>query len=95
MFTEDINFEVLDFTNNKYKNLKPELNFSAKNIAEAESWQKLLKSKLIDLIGGLPKNREKLNSEVLKIEDFGTYTRETILFDSAEKMKVFAFWSFP
>ena len=91
MFTEDINFEVLDFTNNKYENLKPELNFSAKNIEEAKSWQKLLKSKLIDLIGGLPKNREKLNSEVLKIEDFGTYTRETILFDSAEKMKVFAF----
>ena len=23
MFTEDINFEVLDFTNNKYENLKP------------------------------------------------------------------------
>ena len=36
MFTEDINFEVLDFTNNKYENLKPELNFSAKNIEEAK-----------------------------------------------------------
>ena len=74
---------------NKYENLKPQMSFSAKNIQEAASWQKLLKSKLIDLIGGISKNREKLNSRVVKIEDFETYTRETILFDSAEKMKVF------
>ena len=95
MFSENINFEVLDYTNNKYENLKPQMSFSAKNIQEAASWQKLLKSKLIDLIGGISKNREKLNSRVVKIEDFETYTRETILFDSAEKMKVFGFLLLP
>ena len=75
MFTEDINFEVLDFTNNQYKNLKPELNFSAKNIAEAESWQKLLKSKLrtilssdLELItkeGPFETIKERLNSTTI------------------------------
>ena len=95
MFSENINFEVLDYTNNKYENLKPQLSFSAKNIEEAVSWQKLLKSKLIDLIGGISNNREKLNSSVVKIEDFETYTRETILFDSDEKMKVFGFLLLP
>ena len=95
MSRENTDFEVLDYTNNKYENLKPQMSFSAKNIQQAQSWQKLLRSKLIDLIGGLPEKRKKLNSKVIKIEDFGTYSRETILFYSGEKMKVFGFLLFP
>ena len=95
MSRENTDFEVLDYTNNKYENLKHQMSFSAKNIQQAQSWQKLLRSKLIDLIGGLPEKRKKLNSKVIKIEDFGTYSRETILFYSGEKMKVFGFLLFP
>ncbi|MQG19237.1 MAG: acetylxylan esterase [SAR202 cluster bacterium] len=95
MFSEDINLEVLNYTNAKYQNLKPSLTFSAQTIPQAESWQKIMRSQLIELIGDLPKYRGELNSKVIKIEDFGTYTRETILFDSAENMKVFAFLLVP
>ena len=61
MSRENTDFEVLDYTNNKYENLKPQMSFSAKNIQQAQSWQKLLRSKLIDLIGGLPEKRKKLS----------------------------------
>ena len=58
------------------------LRFQARNRAEAEAWQKTLRARLTELLGGFPTARSPLRPAVLETRTFPTYRREKIVFDS-------------
>lgn len=74
--------DTLTFSHQLYDNTPRELAFKAKSLSEAVEWQGILREKLIELMGGFPETKCKLQPETLEINEFDGYNRETILFDS-------------
>lgn len=75
------------WTQKRYQSAPLKLTFRAKTRAEAEAWQRELRLKLIDLLGGFPE-RVSLRPETLEIKEYSEYRREQMLFWSREGVAV-------
>jgi dienelactone hydrolase len=71
------------------------LKFSAKTKAQAVAWQKRLATKLTELIGGFPAARTPLRPATIETKEFGTYTREKVVFESRPGVTVLAYLLIP
>ena len=67
------------------------LRFSASSKSQAEAWQKQLRAKISELLGGMPEQRSPLRPITLETREFPTYHREQLIFDSREGMSVLAY----
>ena len=56
--------------------------FRAENRKQAEAWQKRLRGKLTDLLGGFPAAKSPLNARIVSVKEFPTYRRERFVFTS-------------
>lgn len=88
-------FDTLAFTHDIYAKNKPESAFDAENLREAQAWQIKLRRKLIQLLGGFPKERCELKAEIVGIADFPAYTRQTVSFQSRKNLSVFGYFLLP
>ena len=84
-----------EFCLSEYDALKPGLSFSAKTPAAAKQWQRQARRKLIERMGGFPATRAPLNAEIIETRDFGTYTREKILFDTRHNLTALGYLLIP
>lgn len=75
------------WTQQRYRSAPLTLTFRATTRAEAEAWQRELRLKLIDLLGGFPE-RVALRAETLAVKECAGYRREQILFWSREGVAV-------
>ena len=71
------------------------LRFEARTRGQAEKWQKRLRAKLIDLIGGFPSQRTPLRPVKVETRDFHGFRREKIVFDSRPGVSVLAYVLIP
>jgi dienelactone hydrolase len=71
------------------------LQFSARNSKEAVDWQRKLRTKLTELLGGFPAARVPLNPVTLETREYGGYRREKVVFDSREGASVLAYFLIP
>jgi dienelactone hydrolase len=92
---EDRRFDPVVYTRDLYTAAPRQLRFRANSRADAEEWQKALRSKLTELIGGFPAQRQPLRPIVLETRTFSGYTREKIVFDSAPGVSVLAYVLLP
>jgi len=83
------------FCLSEYDALKPALSFSASSPARARQWQAIARRKLIDRLGGFPSARVPLNAEMLETRDFGSYTREQIVFDTRHNLTALGYLLVP
>ena len=67
------------------------MTFRAKTRKEAEAWQKRLKSKVVELIGGFPADRPAIRAQSLETREFPTYRREKFIFESRPGVTVLAY----
>jgi dienelactone hydrolase len=67
------------------------LAFSARTRQGAEAWQRQLRERLIDLLGGFPAQRAPLRPVTLETRTFPGYTREKVVFDSRTGVSVLAY----
>lgn len=67
------------------------LRFQATTRAEAEAWQKTLRVKLTELLGGFPSRRAPLDPTVLETREFTRYRREKVVFNSRPGVSVLAY----
>jgi hypothetical protein len=58
------------------------LAFRARNRAEAEAWQRKLRAKIIELLGGFPVERSPLRPQTHEVRQFPGYRREKFVFES-------------
>ena len=74
-------FDTVSWTHKRYQQMPLKLTFQASNVRQAEVWQKSLRAKVTELIGGFP-NRTPLNAQTLEVRDFPTYRREKFILES-------------
>jgi hypothetical protein len=87
-------FDSLAWTRKRYEEMPRRLGFRARNRREAQAWQRQLRAKLTELLGGFPP-RTPLRAEVLEKKEFPAYTRESVIFESRPGLGVFGYFLIP
>jgi dienelactone hydrolase len=75
-------FDPVHWTLESYKSAPLKLTFAATTKSEAEAWQRDLRIKLAELLGGFPHERTPLASQTIETRDFPAYRREKFIFTS-------------
>lgn len=92
---EDRRFDPVAYSRDLYEAAPRRLRFQARTRTEGEAWQKSLRSKLTELIGGFPARRGALRPITLETRTFPGYRREKIVFDSQPGVSVLAYLLLP
>lgn len=75
-------FDPVLYTKKLYESAPLRFTFRAENRDQAEAWQKQLRAKLTELVGGFPAAGTALHSETLETRELPTYRREKFIFES-------------
>jgi hypothetical protein len=92
---EDRRFDPVAYTLALYAAAPRQLRFQARSRDEAERWQTSLRSKLTELLGGFPADRQPLRAVTLDTRRFPDYDREKIVFDSRPGVSVLGYLLLP
>lgn len=92
---DDRRFDPVAYARDLYAAAPRQLRFRAQTRSEGEAWQKALRSKLTELIGGFPARRAPLRPVILETRSFAGYRREKIVFDSQPGVSVLAYLLLP
>ncbi|MBI5086652.1 MAG: acetylxylan esterase [Acidobacteria bacterium] len=88
------NYDVVAWGRQRWEQAPRKMRFQAKTAKQARSWQKKLRAKMVELVGGFPA-RTPLKARILETREFAGYTRETIVFESRPGLEVFAYLLLP
>jgi dienelactone hydrolase len=91
----DRRFDPVAYTRDRYSAAPRRLRFAARSRPDAEAWQKALRAKLSELIGGFPPAPAPLRPSALETRAFSGYRREKIVFDSRPGVSVLAYLLLP
>ena len=92
---DDRRFDPVAYIRGLYTAAPRQLRFQAQTRTQAEAWQQSLKAKVIELVGGFPREHAPLRPAVLETRTFPGYTREKIVFDSRPGVTVLAYVLLP
>ena len=92
---EDRQFDPVVFAHGLYASMRRRLGFQATTRADAEAWQKALRARLLELIGGFPEQRAPLRPKVLETRTYPAYRRDKVIFDSRPGSTVLAYVLIP
>jgi len=84
-------FDPVLFTRYLYQQAALRLTFNSENRRQAEAWQKRLRAKLSELLGGFPPTRGSLKPQTLEVREFPKYRREKLIFQSRVGVGVLAY----
>ncbi|MCC7499813.1 MAG: acetylxylan esterase [Bryobacterales bacterium] len=84
-------FDPIAWTRSRYPQAPLRMTFRAVDRRQAELWQKRLRLKLTELLGGFPVERVPLRPTVLEVRQFPTYRREKFIFESRPGSMVLAY----
>src|SRR5258706_8950372 len=88
-------FNPVAYTLDLYAAAPRRLRFQARSRGEAQQWQKKLRMKLTELIGGFPAQRQPLRPLTLETRTFPGYRREKVVFDTRPGVSVLAYVLMP
>lgn len=83
--------DPVEWTRARYVEMPRRMRFQAQNADEALKWQRTLRAKLMDLLGGFPVQKVPLASKSLEKREFPGYTREAVLFQTRPGLMAFAY----
>ena len=84
-------FDPVVFTKNLHDAAPLRMTFRARNRAAALDWQKSLRAKLVELLGGFPDKPAPLQPQTLQVREFPGYTREKFVFQSRPGVAVLGY----
>ncbi|HZT29049.1 MAG TPA: alpha/beta hydrolase family protein [Bryobacteraceae bacterium] len=84
-------FDPVLYTRRLYESAPLRLTFNARDRHQAEAWQKRLRAKIAELVGGFPSTRVELKSETLEVREFPAYRREKFVFQSKPGLYVLGY----
>jgi dienelactone hydrolase len=84
-------FDPVVFSRQLYESAPLKLTYRAQNRKQAEAWQKQLRSKITELVGGFPANHGALHTQTLEAREFPAYRREKFIFESRPGLAVLAY----
>jgi dienelactone hydrolase len=83
--------DSLAWTRKLWEQAPRKLRFAASSRRDALRWQKRLRAKVTELLGGFPARRVPLNARTLEVRDFPKYRREAILFETRPGLSAFGY----
>jgi dienelactone hydrolase len=83
-------FDPVAFTMKQYESAPLSLTFRAQNRQQAEAWQRALRTKLTELLGGFPE-KCPLQPRTLEVREFPGYRREKFVFQSRPGVSVLGY----
>jgi dienelactone hydrolase len=92
---DDRRFDPVLYARDRFSAAPRRLRFQARSRREADEWQKALRAKITELVGGFPSSRSPLRPVTLDTRAFAGYRREQIVFDSRDGVSVLAYLLFP
>jgi dienelactone hydrolase len=75
-------FDPVEWTRKRHAQAPLRMTFRASSRKEAEAWQKKMRAKLIELLGGFPDRGPAPKAEILETREFPNYRREKFVFES-------------
>jgi len=84
-------FDPVLYTRKLYESAPLRLTFRAQNRKQAEAWQKRLRAKIAELLGGFPAKPSALQPQTLDVREFPGYRREKFVFESRPGMLVLGY----
>jgi dienelactone hydrolase len=75
-------FDPVLFTRKLYDDAPLRMTFQAKTRRQTEQWQKRLRVRLTELLGGFPDKRSPLEAQTLEVRDYPGYRREKFVIQS-------------
>jgi dienelactone hydrolase len=88
-------FDPVAYSRDRYAAAPRRLRFQARTTQQAEEWQKALRAKITELLGGFPPPGSPLKPITLETRTFPRYKREKIVFDSRPGVSVLAYLLYP
>ncbi len=88
-------FDSLSYTRKLYEQAPLKMTFKANSRKDAEAWQKRLRVKVLELVGGFPERGKAPEAEILETREFPTYTREKFVFESRPGLAVLGYALLP
>jgi dienelactone hydrolase len=92
---EGRHFDPVAYTRELYAAAPRTLRFQARNRPDAERWQRSLRAKVTELVGGFPSQRVPLQPVTLETRQFPGYKREKIVFDTRAGVSALAYVLLP
>ena len=84
-------FDPVAFTKKLHDSAPLRMTFRAGTRAAAAEWQKTLRAKVVELVGGFPGKPSPLRAQTLEVRDFPAYTREKFVFESRPGVAVLGY----
>ena len=84
-------FDPVVWARARHDNAPLRMTFRESTAEAAERWQKELRSKVTELIGGFPARKTPLKSQTLEVRDFPLYRREKFVFESKPGLLVLGY----
>jgi dienelactone hydrolase len=84
-------FDPVAWTLDRHRQAPLKLTFNATTPRQAEAWQKKLRAKVTELIGGFPRSKSPLRGQTLEKRDFMKYRRERFFFESRPGLSVLGY----
>jgi dienelactone hydrolase len=75
-------FDPVLFTRQLYEKAPLRMTYGARNRKQAELWQKRLRAKVSELLGGFPAKSAPLEAQTLEVKEYAGYRREKVIFQS-------------
>ena len=86
-----VEFDPVVFSRQLYESAPLKMTFHAQDRKQTEAWQKQLRAKLAELVGGFPAKRGALNTQTLEVREFPDYRREKFIFESRPGLAVLGY----
>jgi dienelactone hydrolase len=88
----DLNaFDPVAWTLKRHDAAPLRLTFRSGTRKQAEAWQRELRAKLVELVGGFPSPRGPVRAETLEVREFPNYRREKFWFESRPGVAVLGY----
>ena len=84
-------FDPVVFSQKLYESAPLKMTFRARGLKEAEAWQRQLRAKLTELVGGFPPKADAPKAQTLEIREFPEYRREKFVFESRPGLAVLGY----
>jgi hypothetical protein len=84
-------FDPVIYGRKMYEAAPLQMTFQAQSRRQAEQWQKRLRGKITELLGGFPARKSPLETQTLEVRDFPGYRREKLVFQTRPGMWALAY----
>ena len=75
-------FDPVIWSRRRHDKAPLQMTFRAASLPQARKWQKRLRNKLTELVGGFPRERGDLKTQTLDVKEYPDYRREKFVFES-------------